>query len=245
MGLGKKFMEDFIHKGRPWRRFPAEPKEEYVAGLDIGQSADPSALSIIRHRVTPLDSWTETKREPGDNRYSLLKQDFTDIYEVVHLQRLPLHMEYPAQVNHVCEALARPPLRGKIKVVADQTGCGAAVCDLFERAGLDLIRVIIGAGIEPVKHPQGKWVVPKADLITSLDALIATDSLHVAPALAEAESLREELKDFKRTVSETGRSSFSARSGKHDDLVLSVALAVFGLQGARRGGEFSVGYYRI
>jgi len=34
-------------------------------------------------------------------------------------------------------------------------------------------------------------MVPKADLITSLDALIATDSLHVAPALAEAESLRE------------------------------------------------------
>jgi hypothetical protein len=51
--------------------------------------------------------------------------------------------------------------------------------------------------------------------------------------------------DSKRTVSETGRSSFSARSGKHDDLVLSVALAVFGLKGARRGGEFSIGYYRI
>jgi hypothetical protein len=238
-------MQTFVHKGRYYQRIPVTAKEEYVAGLDIGQSADPSALSIVRHKVTPLDTWTLTKSEPGENRYSLIEQDFTEVYEVVHLERIPLHMEYPAQVNHVREILARPPLRGKIKVVADQTGCGAAVCDLFERAGLDLIRVIIGAGIEPVRHSQRKWMVPKADLVTSLDALIATDSLHVAPALAEAESLREELKDFKRTVSETGRSSFSARSGKHDDLVLSVALAVFGLKGARRGGEFSVGYYRI
>ena len=234
----------FFSRGRHYRRIPATAKEDYCAGLDIGQQSDPSALSILRRKVTPLETWTETRREPGENMFSILKQDVTDVFEVVYLQRLPLHMEYPAQVNFVYEVLARPPLHGKIKVYADQTGCGAAVCDLFERAGLDLVRVLIGAGFEPVRHSHNRWAVPKSDLITPLDALIATDSLHVAPALAEAEALREELKDFKRTVSETGRSSYSARSGKHDDLVLSISLAVFGLQGARRGGEFSQGWVK-
>jgi hypothetical protein len=229
-------------------------KAAITDGYELPQKRITSRDSILASRKTrlpcrlsdaPLDTWTETKREPGDNRYSLIEQNFTDVWEVVYLERLPLGMEYPAQVNHVCEILARPPLGGKIKAVADQTGCGAAVCDLFGRAGLDLIRVIIGSGFEPVRHSHNRWIVPKSDLIGPLDALIATDCLHVAPALSEAETLREELKDFKRVISETGRNSYSARSGRHDDLVLSIALAVFGLQGARRGGEFSVGFYRI
>jgi len=48
----------------------------------------------------------------------------------------------------------------------------------------------------------------------------------------------------KRTVSETGRSSFSARWKARRPCV-ERPLAVFGLKGARRGGEFSIGYYRI
>ncbi|MGB6659936.1 MAG: hypothetical protein WBE14_17600 [Xanthobacteraceae bacterium] len=39
--------------------------------------------------------------------------------------------------------------------------------------------------------------------------------------------MADELKDFKRKVSEAGRVSFNARSGTHDDLVLAVAIAAW------------------
>lgn len=41
------------------------------------------------------------------------------------------------------------------------------------------------------------------------------------------DALQDELKDFKRKVSEAGRVTFNARSGAHDDLVLAVAIAAW------------------
>ena len=37
-------METFVHKGRPYQRIRVTAKEEYVAGLDIGQSQDPGEV---------------------------------------------------------------------------------------------------------------------------------------------------------------------------------------------------------
>ena len=36
-------------------------------------------------------------------------------------------------------------------------------------------------------------------------------------------SLHEELKEFQRKVSDAGRTTYNARTGAHDDLVLAVA----------------------
>jgi hypothetical protein len=51
--------------------------------------------------------------------------------------------------------------------------------------------------------------------------------LRVAAAASDADALKEELKDFKRKISEAGRATYSARVGAHDDLVLSVAIALW------------------
>ena len=45
--------------------------------------------------------------------------------------------------------------------------------------------------------------------------------------LADAPALADELKDFRRKVSEAGRATYSARTGAHDDLVLAVAIALW------------------
>ena len=39
--------------------------------------------------------------------------------------------------------------------------------------------------------------------------------------------LAEELKDFRRHVTNAGRATYQARTGKHDDLVLAVAIALW------------------
>ena len=43
----------------------------------------------------------------------------------------------------------------------------------------------------------------------------------------EAPALRAELEDFRATVTDSGRWTFGARSGAHDDLVLALALALW------------------
>ena len=39
--------------------------------------------------------------------------------------------------------------------------------------------------------------------------------------------LKDELKDFARKVSESGRVTYNARAGKHDDLILSICIVLF------------------
>jgi len=47
--------------------------------------------------------------------------------------------------------------------------------------------------------------------------------LKIAAAVAEAQSLREELRDFERDVTAACNTRFEGRMGKHDDLVLDAA----------------------
>jgi hypothetical protein len=137
--------------------------------------------------------------------------------------------------------LARPPLNGRCDFAIDQTGCGAAVGDLFDQREPKPIRIVITAGFEPVKHGPRKWAVPKSSLISNLDARLHTGELRFAPALLEAENMKAELADFRRHVSTAGRSLFEARSGAHDDLVLAVSLALWRATGGGKRGDLLIG----
>jgi hypothetical protein len=236
--------ETFTHKGESWMRITADPVDRFCVGVDLGQSSDPTAIAIVRHRVEPLEDEWIPERATVPNRYHILRQKIDERFEVPHLERLALGTSYPAIVQHVAEMMGRAPVRGA-DLVLDQTGVGAPVGDLFENAGLKPVRIVIAAGIEPVRHGHRKWSVPKTELISNLDALLHTGVLKIASELREAPALAEELKDFRRHVSEAGRNTFGARVGSHDDLVLSLALACWWLRRGRgKGGEFSVRHVR-
>jgi len=234
--------ETFTHKGKSWMRIPADPVDRFCVGADLGQSSDPTAIAIVRHRVEPLEKWTPEEATTR-NQYSVLRQDIDERFEVPHLERVALGTSYPAIVQHVALMLGHAPLRGA-DLVIDQTGVGAPIGDLFENAGLKPVRIVIAAGIEPVRHGHRKWSVPKTELISNLDALLHTGMLKIAAELREAPALGEELKDVRRHVSEAGRNTYSARVGSHDDLVLSLSLACWWLRRGRgKGGEFSFSIY--
>src|SRR3954454_24892835 len=135
-------------------------------------------------------------------------------------------MSYPAQVQHVANVLARPPLTAATLIV-DDTGVGRPVSELMLQAGLRPKRLTITAGLETSEHNGNSWHVPKSLLISGLDARLHTGELKIAAALSDAGALQEELKDFQRKVSDAGRSSWSARTGAHDDLLLAVAIALW------------------
>jgi hypothetical protein len=51
--------------------------------------------------------------------------------------------------------------------------------------------------------------------------------------------LRDELQSFARKISETGRVSYDAKSGQHDDTISAICIALF-MANNRQRGEFSV-----
>jgi hypothetical protein len=160
------------------------------------------------------------------------KQTASERLDVRHLERLPLGMSYPAQVAVAQDLLARPPLCGDAstrpaELVIDETGVGRPVADLFNAAGSKPIQITITAGLETTAQGLRRWHVAKTALISTLDARLHTGELRFAAALSEAPAMRDELLNFNRHVSASGRYSYQARATAHDDLVLAVAIGVW------------------
>jgi hypothetical protein len=71
--------------------------------------------------------------------------------------------------------------------------------------------------------------VTKLGLVSRLQALMHTGKLHMPDTLPLSKLFRRELLNFRVSYSAVGNATFGAREGMHDDLVLAVALAVYGL----------------
>jgi len=60
--------------------------------------------------------------------------------------------------------------------------------------------------------------------VSRLRGMLHSGELNIAKDLNEAQALLWELQDFRATASDTGNWRFGARSGRHDDLVLALAI---------------------
>lgn len=192
-----------------------------AVGIDIGQAHDPTAIAIVSRIAT----------ETANPALSALNPEPHPRFEVQHLERLRLGMPYPAQVDALEAMLTRPPLnRLGPRVLVDYTGVGRPVFDMF--AGRHALRraqgVVITGGRDTTRHGSG-WSVPKGELVSKLQALLHSGQLRIAASLPDAAVLMRELQDFRVRFTESGNATFNAREGAHDDLVLALALAVFGL----------------
>lgn len=189
-------------------------EDRFVLAADLGQSSDPTAIAVLQHNLVTRRHWRGMVEK-------------SETFDVRHLERLPLGLSYVEQVNRVAQLLARPPLNNGCAFVIDGTGVGRAVADLFDDIGTKPIKVTITAGNEQSDQGDRRWHVPKGLLISALDARLHTGEMRFAADLQDAPAMAEELKDFRRHVSAAGRYSYDARTGKHDDLVLACALALW------------------
>jgi len=192
---------------------------EFVAGLDLGQAHDYTALAIaeVRRPVTGPPH-----------------------LDVRHLERLR-GVRYPEVVRLVKErlvALTTPYPRPTVRLALDRTGVGRAVGDAFVEAGLpcDLVQVTIHGG-DAVSKDDAGWRVPKRDLVGAVQIMLQTGRLKVAQVLPEAATSVREATAFRVTINERGHDSYAAwREGDHDDLVLAVAMMCWLATDAPREG---------
>lgn len=217
-----------------WQRVAVRPENRYIVGVDIGQSMDPTAICVLHHTVMPTGDCTIQHGQLGAP--GVLRERAEVHFDVRHLERIPLGTPYPAVADYVQSLLMRPPLHDEADLVLDETGVGRAVADIFQERGMSPVRVAITAGSDVTDQGRSRYHVPKSTLISAVDAKLHVGELRFAAELTDAGALADELKDFQRRVTASGRATFNAREGKHDDLILSVAIALWWAMRLPEGG---------
>jgi hypothetical protein len=210
----------------------------YHLGLDVGQASDPSALSIVR------EEWAAKRAEPGIRGYwqewPFLPHEVK--YDIVHLERFPLNTSYPDIVELVANRVKvlrtnteghgsmHKKHRPAIKLAVDYTGVGRGVVDFFRLMRLNVMPITLTGGAKiTYDEKDGDWHVPKRELVTIVQLYLQGGQVKVAPRLPEAEVLSQEMTNFRYSLNRRGNELYGVewREGKHDDLLLATACALF------------------
>lgn len=203
-------------------------------GVDLGQSKDPTSIAVVEQIKPVLPDHLQDFMRP-DQVAALRREMPKPEYNLRLLEQAPLGEPYPAQAQRLNRILARQQIAEHQPFVwMDYTGVGRAVFDIFKEQRVPRLKpvTIIFNGQEG-PNGNGGHSVPKLDLVSRLQALMHTGRLHMPDTLPLAKTFRHELLDFRVSYTAVGNATFGAREGAHDDLILAVALAVYGLDSAR------------
>ena len=215
-------------------------KSRLVMGVDVGKEVDPTAICVIEKCDGVIDQGSDYERHTNQTE-ALGLQKKAERWRVVHMERIPLKTKYGEVIRHIAGLLATPQLqadpdenRSAGELVIDAGGAGG-VAEMFIDNGLKPISVIIRGGLDTNWKGRNRFTVAKEELIGLLDARLNHDRfpLTFSTQLTEAEAFKAEIADFRRNVSGAGRMQYEARQGRHDDMILSVALAVWFLSRPR------------
>lgn len=188
----------------------------HFVGLDLGPPTEPTGLAVVaRPKATPDGP--------------------PPAYDLRHLQRFPPGTPYPEVIAAVVRLL-RTPLDA-CWLLADYTGVGWAVQELLAdglegRVTTQYSAVAVSAGNAVAAGERGGLVVPKADLVGTLQVLLQTRRLRIPVGLPYADDLVRDLGAYRpRAIAPADAAAW--RDAPHDDLVFAVALAAWGGEQAR------------
>lgn len=227
-------------------QFSSQPR--YFLGLDLGQAADFTAVSVLERSKTepqePRPFGTMYTSAPGPTQWR---------YQVRHLERYPLGTSYTSVAANVCallkrrppaDPMGRPPL-ARCTLAVDQTGVGRPVLDMLRDAlraagaTVTLRPILITAGYQVTSGDDGSVHIPKKELVSLMQVLLQSRRFQVAEELPEAATLVKELVGFQVRITVAANESFGAwREGAHDDLVLSVAMAAWAGENDQAGESY-------
>jgi len=191
----------------------------HFVGLDLGQMHQYSAMAVLERRLA-AHGWTIA--------------DFRPPYALRHLKRFPPGTPYPEIAEALRALLKTPEVSGAV-VALDVTGVGRAVKELFNDELHDRVFctfapvTVVGSG--PNAAGAGSTcglVVPKLELVGTMQVLLQTRRLKIAEAMPETAVLIRELEAFRASPPVLrGESVEQWRERDHDDLVLAVAVAAW------------------
>ena len=194
-----------------------QPAVRHFVGLDLGQPHEFTALAVLER---PLASSED------------LLAGCRPAYALRHLRRFPLGTPYPAVMQAVVSLLGSARLSDPTLGV-DQTGVGHAVVGMLAEALRGRVACLffpmtLTAGHAVTGGDAGVLHVPKRELVGTLQVLLQTRRLRVARTLPDAVVLVQELENFRAKVTTAKKETLESwREGRHDDLILAVAVAAW------------------
>ena len=211
-----------------------EIRRKFIVGLDLGTERDYSAAAIVE--VVPghlvAQSSANLQEATLARLFPPLPGSVESVYYVRQIKRWPLGTSYVEIAESVkrrfLDTQLYAPGYAKPVLVVDKTGVGRPVLDQLRAQGLTPLGIgITGAGAVNKQGPRDA-TVPKRDLALTLQILFQSKRIKLAKNLDEMEALVKELQAFKMKISQSGHDTYEAeRESAHDDLVLSVCLAVW------------------
>jgi len=189
----------------------------YVAGLDLGQQKDYSALVILEAFGRKLKNL--------DNEQELIELPFSRL-NLRHIERFPLGTKYAEIARLVDDRMSRTPEPRFLAV--DVTGVGLGVIEMIPTR-LNAAQISITGG-DQVHYGDGalQYRVPKRDLVAGLSIALQNEVLKIAAGLPHAQLLTNELANFRVKITAAANDTYAAwREADHDDLVLAAGLAAW------------------
>ncbi len=234
----------------------------YFVGVDLGQVNDYTAICVVERIPKEIGPDGRPAGLPEQGQHYGRRTKVDSQLHVRHLERLPLGMSYVAQAEHIRNLVHAPELQsykntvqlwGDFRVVdergvppglaIDATGAGRPLTNLLTSYGLKLDPVTLHGG-EAVTYADGFWRIPKRDLVSVLPVALQSGWLKIAQELELAETLRQELLNFKIKIDpKTAHDSYSHwRENEHDDLVLATGMAAWAA--TKRQRHFLTGVFK-
>ncbi len=226
------------------------PFEGVYGGIDFAMTLDHSAFCIVRptRELNPAWSYEDAvnarliKKELGPDAYRAqynVPQYLPWRYTVLHLRRYLAGVDIKNDVTPDAQSVISSPEvqdAGGIQLACDATSMQRFIVKALQhdedsqlRDTAGVLGVIITAGNGESKGDDGFRNVSKNKLIGLAKQLLAERRLIVNPELKHAALLVDELRNFVPKVTAAGNVTWEAdtREGKHDDLLLSTALALY------------------
>ena len=189
----------------------------FIISLDPAQLRDWSAVAVV------------------DMQYRPQERRFT--YNLVAMNRKQ-GLPYDKIVEWVVQIARRPefniPQPGT--VILDATGVGIAVNDMFRAKRIRTRAVTITAG-NTLNRQEATIHLGKARLIGTFLGAFDSGKVHVNPNMPIWPALEKEMLSFRAEMSVQGNAKFEAAPGEHDDMLFSLALAVWYGEEIKRGGK--------
>ena len=194
----------------------------YIISLDPAKLRDWSAISVLKMHMV------KAKR-----RFEY------DLVALNRKQKLPY--DHPTEPSIASWAVTvyknqkfwekEPP-----KFILDATGVGAAVADILKAKGLPVKEITITAGNNATRSGN-KVHVGKPRLIGKFLGAFDAGKLHINPAMPILPLLEKEMLGFRAELSAQGNTKFEAEEGENDDMLMSLAQAVWYGEEILRGGR--------
>jgi hypothetical protein len=197
-----------------WSRQAAS---SFVIGLDVGMHADHCALVLagVWPLAPPTIGILDVKQFPLGTP---LEEVTDEVAQAVRENRATAVVDSTNNSAFVGMLAARLPQPAVNHLVA------AAITGALTHAAQPTPMLIAIGGLRSAVR---RWTLSQSELVESVAAEMANASLRISRA-GDWEILQAELQAMERTVRASGSASYSAPPGKHDDVAMALALAVFG-----------------